>query len=295
MPYRELKWEIPSVLLLALIHGWGKMTGGEEAMDKGEMISRGRTAEVFAWKDDQVLKLFLKGWPVRSVEQEAQVTGAVHKAGLPAPAVEGIVEVEGRLGIVLERVDGPSMLQVLRSKPWRIGQLSRTLAELHAAIHSCEMPELPSLREELGRGIREVELPEATKEAVLSHLEQLPDGNTICHIDFHPDNILMSSHGPVVIDWANPRRGDPLADVTSCSLLLRLAPVPQFMAGRWLINMFRGRLHSIYLKKYLELRPGSREQMAAWELPLITARLLDNIPEERDMLLAFIEKALSSR
>ena len=162
MPHRELKWEIPSILLLAFIHGWGEMTRGEEAMSKGEMISRGRTAEVFAWKDDQVLKLFLKDWPVRPVEHEAQVTGAVHKAGLPAPAVGGIVEVEGRLGIVFERIDGPSMMQVFRSKPWRIGQLARTLAELHTTIHSCEMPELPSLRENLGRGIREVELPEET-------------------------------------------------------------------------------------------------------------------------------------
>ncbi len=264
-------------------------------MDKGEMISRGRTAEVFAWKDDRVLKLFLKDWPARQVEHEAQVTGAVHKAGLPAPAVEGIVEVEGRLGIVFERIDGPSMLQVLRSKPWKIGQLARTLAELHTTIHSCEMPELPSLREELGRGIREVELPEETKEAVLKHLKQLPDGNTICHIDFHPDNILMSSRGPVVIDWANPRRGDPLADVAATSLLFRLAPLPQFMAGQWLINMLRDRFHSIYLKRYLQLRPFSREQIAVWELPLVTARLLDNIPEERDLLLAFIEKALSSR
>jgi len=282
-------------MLPVFIHGRGKKTGGEEAMDKGEMISRGRTAEVFAWKDDQVLKLFLKDWPVPQVDHEAHVTDAVHKAGLPAPAVEEIVEVEGRLGIVLERVDGPSMLPVLTSKPWRIGRLARTLAELHAAIHSCEMPELQSLKEDLGSSIRGLELPEEMKEAVLRHLEQLPDGNTICHIDFHPDNILMSSHGPVVIDWANPRRGDPLADVTSCSLLLRLAPVPQFMAGRWLINMFRGQLHSIYLKRYLQLRPGSREQMAAWELPLITARLADSIPEERDMLLASIEKSLSSQ
>ena len=266
------------------------------AAEKGPMIARGRTAEVFAWKDAQVLKLFLDKGAVRSVEHEAQVTGAVHKAGLPAPAVEGIVEVEGRLGIVLERVDGPSMLQVLSSKPWRIGQLGRTLGELHAAIHSCEMPELPSLREDLERSIREeVELPEETKEAVLRHLKQLPDGNTICHIDFHPDNILMSSHGPVVIDWSNPRRGDPVADVTASSLLLRLAPLPQFIVGRWLINMVRAWFHSIYLKHYLQLRPAPREQIAAWELPLVTARLADNIPEERDLLLTFIEKALSSQ
>jgi len=158
------------------------------------------------------------------------------------------------------------------------------------------MPELPSLRDDLERGIREeVELPEETKEAVLRHLAHLPDSNAVCHLDFHPDNILMSSRGPVVIDWANPRRGDPLADVAASSLLLRLAPVPQFMAGRWLINMFRARLHSAYLKRYLEVRSISRERIAEWELPLVTARLTDNIPEERALLLAFIDEGLASQ
>ena len=269
---------------------------GEMATAKGPMIARGRTAEIFAWGDNQVLKLYQDWCPARWAKEEVQGTQVAYEAGLPVPAVKGIAEVEGRRGIIFERVDGPSMLQVFRSKPWRTGQIARTLAELHAAIHSCDMPELPSLREGLERSIREeVELPEETKEAVLGYLEHLPDGNAICHLDFHPDNILMSSHGPMVIDWANPRQGDPLADVAASSLLLRLAPLPQFMAGRWLINMVRARFHSAYLKQYLELRPASREQIAEWELPLVTARLADRIPEERDLLLALIEARLKSQ
>ena len=263
---------------------------------KGELIARGRTAEIFAWKDDQVLKLFLEKFPAEAVAYEARVTDAIYKAGLPAPAVGGVVEVEGRQGIILERVDGPSMLQVFRSRPWRIGQLGRTQAELHAAIHSREMPELPSLREDLRTAIQtQVELPNETKRAILHHIEQLPDGNTLCHSDFHPDNILMSSRGPVVIDWANPRRGDPLADVAGSSLILRLAPVPQYMAGRWLINMLRAWFHSTYLKRYMGLRSVSRDQISAWELPLVASRLTDNIPEERELILAFVEKALLSQ
>lgn len=263
---------------------------------KGELLARGRTAEVFAWKDGKVLKLFLEKYPAEYVKYEARVSGAVYKAGLPAPAIDGVVEVEGKQGIILERLDGPSMLQVFRSRPWRIGQLGRIQAELHAAIHSCEMPELPSLREELRRAIQaQAELSDETKGAILNHLEQLPDGNTLCHGDFHPDNILMSSRGPVVIDWANPRRGDPLADVASSSLLLRLAPAPQFMAGRLQINMFRAWFHSAYLKRYLQLRPVSRDRISAWELPLVASRLADNIPEERELILAFVKKALSSQ
>ncbi len=260
------------------------------------MIARGRTAEVFAWKDGQVLKLFLAGFPAKQAKHEAWMTEAAHKAGLPVPAVEGIVEVEGRQGIIFERVDGSSMLQLFKSKPWRIGQMARILAELHAKIHLCEMPELAPLKEDLRGAIQgQAELPGETKEAILSHLERLPDGNTVCHGDFHPDNILMSSRGPVVIDWANPRRGDPLADVAASSLLLRLAPLPQFMVGRWLINMSRARFHSAYLKRYLELRPVSQDQIEVWELPLVASRLADNIPEERELILAFVDKALSSQ
>ena len=84
---------------------------------KGELLARGRTAEVFVWKDGQVLKLFLEKYPAEQVAYEARVTGAIYKAGLPAPAVGGVVEVDGRRGIIFERVDGPSMLQVLRYRP----------------------------------------------------------------------------------------------------------------------------------------------------------------------------------
>ena len=264
-------------------------------MGPGQIIARGRTAEVFSWKENQVLKLFLEGRDVGSIEHEAQVTSAVHNLGLPVPSVGGIVQVQDRLGIVFERVNGPSMLQVLRSNPWRIGELTAIMAKLHFEIHLHDMPQLSSLREDLKKTINElVDLPQEVRRKILDRLEQLPDGTAICHLDFHPDNIIMSSHGPVVIDWTGVKRGDPLADVTSASLLLRAAAVPQFMAQKWLFNMVRNWFRSSYLKKYQRLRPASPAQMTGWELPLIAGRLADNIPEERDMILAYLEKSLLS-
>ena len=263
--------------------------------EKGPMIARGRTAEIFLWKDNQVLKLFLDWCPAHWIEEEARGTQAVHKVGLPVPAVEGIVEVEGRLGIVLERVEGPSMLGLLTSKPWKLFRLARVLAELHAEMHSREVPELPSQRRGLERAIqREDVLPVNTKEVVLKALEKLPNGSAVCHGDFHPDNIIMSSRGPIIIDWMAVKQGNPLADVARTSLLFQTAEVPPFIAGRWLINWVRGLSHSTYLKRYLQLRPASREQIAAWQLPVAAARLAENIPGEKDRLLALIEAKLKS-
>ena len=32
-------------------------------------------------------------------------------------------------------------------------------------------------------------------------------------MDFHPENVILSPSGPVVIDWANARAGEPALDV----------------------------------------------------------------------------------
>jgi len=265
------------------------------AIEKGTLIGQGRTAEIFLWKDDQVLKLFLVGFPPQWVEHEARVTRMVHEAGLPVPVVEGIVEVEDRLGIVFERIEGSSMLENFLSKPWEIIRLTRVLAELHTAVHSCEVSGLPSQRERLESRIRDmVVLPANTKEAVLKTLAQLPDGSTVCHGDFHPDNIIMSSRGPIIIDWIDATQGNPLADVTR-TLLLGQAELLPHIRRQWLIKSARRLFLSIYLRSYLQLRNVSREEIAAWQLPVAAARLREDIPGEKDRLLALIEASLPLR
>ena len=93
------------------------MTGG--AVEKGELIGRGRTAEVFAWGNNQVLKLFLKEWSLEA-EHEFGVAKGAHDLGAPVPAVERMVEIDGRQGIIFERITGPTMMAMMQSHPWRL-------------------------------------------------------------------------------------------------------------------------------------------------------------------------------
>jgi aminoglycoside phosphotransferase (APT) family kinase protein len=266
------------------------------------LLARGRTAEIFAWRDGQVLKLFLEWCPTSWAEYEARVTRAIHEFGLPAPAVEGTVEVDGRRGIVFERVEGPSMLRELASKPWKLVPFARTLAELQAAIHARAAPALLSQREELERAIRGVAaLSAPVKEAAWQALAQLPDSDALCHGDLHPDNVILSPRGPVVIDWMTAKRGNPLADVARTSLILRLGQPPPGTPGRRLIEFLRAAFHALYLRRYFQLRPGSpvaadlgQKELAAWQLPVAAARLREEIPTERERLLALVEASLPS-
>ena len=259
----------------------------------GAPFARGRTAEVFAWQDGRVLKLFYDWVPPVWVETEAKVSRLVYEAGLPAPAIEGVVEVDGRRGIIFERVEGPSMLAEWKSKPWILVRSARQLAELHAAIHALPGAELPANRQRLERSIRAAQaLPDRLKEAALSVLARLPDGDALLHGDFHPDNVIMTSRGPIIIDWMTATQGDPLADVARTSMLLGLGALLPGTPGRRVIEAGRQLYHAVYLRRYLQLRHASREEVAAWRLPTLAARLSENIAAEQAQLLALVEAAL---
>ena len=69
--------------------------------EKGKLIGKGFTAQVYAWGDGRVLKLFESWRPAAKVEREFTITRAVHAAGLPVPAAHELVEVHRRpLGVV---------------------------------------------------------------------------------------------------------------------------------------------------------------------------------------------------
>ena len=262
-------------------------------MAKGPLLGEGRAAEVFAWGDAHILKLFLPSCAARAAH-EARITRAVRAAGLPVPAVVELAEVEGRQGIIYERVDGPSMIERLMARPWGLFRGARALAALHAAVHERRLDGLPSLKEHLAEQIRAPgPLSAAERAAALRALDALPDGAALCHGDFHPDNVLMSPAGPVVVDWADATRGHPLGDVARTSLLLTTGVLPHITRRLWLIRLCRGLFHRLYLRHYFRLCPGSRGELRAWQFPLAAARLAECIPAERDRVMARVRDARS--
>ena len=264
-------------------------------MTKGSRIAEGRTAEVFAWGDSQILKLFRSWCPASLAEQEANAAQAVQRTGLSVPSVAGLIEVDGRPGIVFERITGSSMFREFPSRPWKLIHYARLLAELHTSMHTHQVSGLPSLRQRLERRIRSVTLSTRIKDATLSALDRLPDGHALCHGDFHPGNILMTSRGPVIVDWLDAAQGNPLADVARTSLLARVAELPPGTARRWVFQSARTLFHRIYLRRYLERHRASRGELDAWLLPVAVARVSEDIPAERRRLAALIDMLLRRR
>lgn len=258
----------------------------------GKPIAQGLTAEIYVWDETRILKLFRDGRAPDQVAYEAHIARAVHAAGLPVPAVGDIVEVNGRLGLLYERIDGLAMIDSMGQKPWPLAQSARLWAELHADMHArCTVPELPSQRAELAKHIRAARmLSPDLQRAALRAVDTMPEGDRLCHGDFWPGNILMSSRGPVIIDWSCATRGNPLADVARSSVLL-LGGLASPLVSRAHQAHIR-QVHRIYLQRYFQLRPEGQEQCQAWHLIVAAARLSENVPGVQTWLLATVAAGL---
>ncbi len=262
-------------------------------MEKGALIGQGRTAEIFAWGEGEALKLFRPEFssPAGSA-YEAKMARAIFAAGAPSPAVGDVLEVDGRAGIVYERIEGPSLEEQIRAKPWRLAQVARMLAETQAATHAHSLPTLPSLRETLQQKIQHAApLTPALRAAALRALERLPDGSALCHGDFHPGNVLLSRRGPLVIDWENATSGHPLADVARTIVLLRMGWVyEQNPAKRLLLRGATALLLAFYARRYRKLRRATRQEINAWALPVIAGRLSEGVTQEEQQLLKLVTR-----
>jgi hypothetical protein len=260
---------------------------------RGRLIGEGREAEIFEWGDGRVLRLQREPDQLERLELEAAANAAAVAAGVPAPRVYELVVVDGRHGAVMDRVgDGTSPMdqpiRLLRRAP-AIGQLQ---ARLNAAAAA---PELPATRAVLRERIAIVpQLSTHARAASLALLDELPDGDRLCHGDFHPGNVLNGADGLIVIDWANASRGDPDGDFARTRLLLRLAALPPTSvwmraAERVGRAWFRGR----WERGYREQRPVDDDAATNWETAWAAARLWEGIEPEIPALLALLETRLS--
>jgi len=258
----------------------------------GPLVGTGRTAEIYGWDDGHVLKLFHATMPVASIAAEARSAQIVTAAGLPAPAaIDPLIEVDGRHGIVYMRVDGPTMLALLANEPQRLEELAGQFGALHAQMHRHTCRELPGQHAALERAIANAPaLPDHLRERALQHLARLPDGAAICHGDFHPDNIVMTAQGPVIIDWMTATCGNPAADVGRTTLLFRTADAPERNPVRAAtLEEVRHRFYAVYRRVYKERLPLSAAEIEAWLPVLAAARLAERIPEEEERLLRIVE------
>ena len=116
----------------------------------GEKIGEGAFSEAYAWAPGQVVKLFKAGVSHLLGRHEVRMIRAVRAAGVPVPEVFGEVTLDGRFGIVLERLDGPTLWHLSRTGAVTFEQAGAIVAALAMSLHKTPPPpEIPSMRDNM--------------------------------------------------------------------------------------------------------------------------------------------------
>ncbi|MGY4966935.1 phosphotransferase [Streptomyces sp. 900105245] len=156
-------------------------------MQIGELVGAGRTADVFALDEDRVVRRYRNG---EDATGEAVVMAYLAEHGYPVPAVwPGAAAGE----LVMQRLSGPTMREALVAGTLSGEQAGGLLAGLLMRLH-----------------------------AIPPRVGADP-AHRIVHLDLHPENVFLTTDGPVVIDWATAQEGPPGLDTAMAALILAQA------------------------------------------------------------------------
>lgn len=218
-------------------------------MKCGKLIGIGNTATVYEWEEGKVLKLFYKDYPEEAVEKEFHNAMAIRNMNFSKPKAYEIIFYEERIGIIYDMGKGESLLD------WamRTGDVQGCaiyMAKLHKAIIQNRISNVPSYKEFLKMHIPNTPLDNLNKrEEILQSIDKLPDGDALCHGDFHPGNILISGGHTTVIDFMNLCHGDFLYDVARTVFLVEYTPVPVEVNNKEALLQLKKTLADLYLEQ----------------------------------------------
>ncbi len=189
----------------------------------GRTIATGRTADIFAYGNDSVVKVLRAEVPPEWAAVEFDLAKRVHELDLPTPEPRELVTVDGSPAVVFERVDGRSMQQAVLDGDMTVSAAADLLAELHQLILACEPPSgMPAAAGRLAAKISAVDvITEAEREEGRRLVAALPTAGCLLHGDLHPNNVILADSGPVIIDWFDASVGHPVADIARSKLLMR--------------------------------------------------------------------------
>jgi aminoglycoside phosphotransferase (APT) family kinase protein len=171
----------------------------------GKLVGAGRNADVYDIGGGRVLRRYRDGRDARRVDNEAQVMVHARALGVPVPEV---FDVSGS-DIVMERAAGPTMLDVIARRPWAAGAQAGLLARLHDLVH-----QVPA------DGLHEFSLPSPFETTDRS------EGDVLLHRDLHPQNVILTPGGPMIIDWEGAARGPAIADIAMTWVIIGFSDIP---------------------------------------------------------------------
>ncbi len=263
------------------------------------LIARGAQAEIYAFGEGRVLRFPTNPRDFERIRYEYAVYLMLAGSGVSVPRVYELLDVHGAPAIVMERIDGTSMMDQIRRRPWSARKKSVELAELHHQLLGtrAEAPVKDAKSTARYCVLNSQRLSDSLKAQVIQILEALPEGDSLCHGDFHPGNIICHNQVNYIIDWSGSSKGDYHADIAHSYLLLKVVPKAPGVSS--LLHLVQKRIGTgiaeSYLRTLQNLRRIDKTTLSRWMLVKAAERSFYGLPSEQQMLARFVTEYFTRR
>ncbi|WP_028055693.1 phosphotransferase family protein [Sphingobium bisphenolivorans] len=253
-------------------------------------LASGASSRVCRLPGERVVKIFHAAVSDEMIAREFTAATLAAEGGVPTarPLREDMIE--GARAILYPEVQGPTLMRQMRARPLQSDALLRDMALLHRQIHGCAAPSLRSLKQVLATDISYGPAEPVVQDAALALLQELPEGESLLHGDFHISNILLSAEGPIAIDWSKAAHGAATADVLRSEMLLRFGEGPQ----DWLTNHARDWAARRYMTHYRRCAGEPLSLEPQWRAVVALAWLRARGPVRQRAFTAYLHRALAA-
>lgn len=243
---------------------------------KTDKVIAVRTTKTVYRDGDNVIKLFDEHYSKADILNEALNQARVEETGLNIPKLNEVTKVNGRWAIIMDYIPGKTLQQLMDENPDKLDEYLELFVDLQMEVHSKRAPLLNKLKDKMNRKISQADLNATIRYDLHTRLEAMPKHNKVCHGDFNPSNIIISTDGtPYIIDWSHATQGNASADVARTYLLF-------WLAGKMNVA-----------EKYLDLfclKSDTAKQYVQKWVPIVAAsQMVKGKKEEREFLLHWVD------
>lgn len=253
-------------------------------------IGTGRTAEVYDYKDDKVLKLFYPAFSTNIIEEEHLISKEISNTTSLAPKVFNIVHIRNRTGIVYEKIEGEMLSDYLSGNIINTRRIIRKFAQTQKRISDINVENIPNHTDKLRQKIlSSCLLSDTEKEIVLKYLSII-NNNEICHGDYHPENVFVDQdYNFKVIDWANMCVSNKYLDIARTYYLIKSGTS---LNGKTklgsLIEWFGRQIIAKFYWNEFKAEKGRKEYFLPCLFIVIVARCDENIEQEKKWIYNYV-------
>ncbi|MDE6441748.1 MAG: phosphotransferase [Clostridia bacterium] len=220
---------------------------------------------------DKLIKLFDENYSKANILNEALNHARVEETDLNVPKIRSIEVVDGKWAIVLDYIEGETLQSLMDKYPEKQDEYLDLFVDLQRTVLSKRVPMLNKLKDKMNGKISSADLDATTRYELHTRLDSMPKHNNLCHGDFNPSNIIITSDGtPYIIDWSHATQGNSSADVARSYLLF-------YLAGN-------EKLANKYLKLYCLKSDTAIQYVQRW-IPIVAASRLVKAPKSEEEFL----------